>query len=168
MAGGIFTRQGVKHMAVILKQQEVEILRKSLGQKKIVLAGGCFDILHKGHIAFLNAAKSHGDILIVLLESDAFISQKKGKRRPFHTQKIRAAILSSLRSVEYIILLDKMLQDYEYDRLVVLLKPAIIATTKDDPYKRHKERQAKLLNATVREVIETLPTQSTSTLGKHL
>src|SRR5690606_3739180 len=67
--------------------------------KKIILVGGCFDVLHEGHIKFLESAKKNADILILLLESDENISKRKGINRPVNIQKNRAIVLSSLKFV---------------------------------------------------------------------
>lgn len=153
---------------IISPHQAIELSNQLHTQDKtIVLAGGCFDILHAGHIDFLKAAKSHGDTLLILLESDASVTKRKGKMRPINPQTARAQLLASLPSVDYVIVLQDILKDKEYDDLVLRVKPAIIATTKNDPYKGHKERQAKLLStATVVEVIKRLPQYSTSDLAK--
>lgn len=67
--------------------------------QKIVFTNGCFDILHAGHIALLERAKSLGDILVVGLNSDASVKRLKGDSRPIHDQNARAAVLQSLRCV---------------------------------------------------------------------
>lgn len=136
--------------------------------KQIVLAGGCFDILHGGHIEFLRKARDQADILFVLLESDGTVRKAKGKDRPVHTQFQRAKILSSLEWVNYIILLSSLKTHQEYDHLVTKIKPAIIATTKGDPFRFHKERQAKKIGALVRDVIERIPDKSTHSLVQLL
>ncbi len=143
-----------------------ERLRKE--NKTIVLAGGCFDILHNGHIAYLTKAKEQGEILMVLLENDKTIKKLKGKNRPFHAQKDRAAILASLEVVDYIVLLPYMENDKSYDKLVISLKPDIIAATKGDPQESHKQRQAKQIDAKVVEVIKRIKDSSTSQLAEHL
>ena len=68
--------------------------------QKIVFTNGCFDILHAGHIALLERAKSLGDILVVGLNSDASVKRLKGESRPVHDQNARAAVLQSLRCVD--------------------------------------------------------------------
>src|SRR5688572_3549220 len=93
--------------------------------KTIVLVGGCFDIIHIGHIIFLEKAKEQADILMVLLESDAFITTHKGNNRPVHSQQDRIHILSALSVVDYIVPLNRILSDAEYDDLTNQLKPAI-------------------------------------------
>lgn len=122
---------------------------KQLGQnlhndnKKVVLVGGCFDLLHEGHIELLEKARQQGDVLIVLLESDLSIQLLKGRSRPLHTQAQRAHMLSSLRSVDYVILLPEKMTNQDYDTVVKQLQPAIIATTKGSDATEHIERQAK-------------------------
>lgn len=156
-------------MKKIVTLEELPNVTKELQSrgKRIILAGGCFDILHKGHIAFLEKAKERGDTLIILLESDASIRKSKGEGKPVHTQKTRSAILASLAAVDYIVLLPVMTHD-EYDKVVLIVKPAIIATTKGDPGKKHKERQAELVNAEVVDVIERLPDFASSELSKRI
>lgn len=134
--------------------------------KSIVLVGGCFDILHVGHIALLEEAKKKGDILFVLLESDETVKNRKGNSRPLQTQEERARILSSLYFVDYVVLLPNRLTDKNYDDLVIGIKPAIIATTKGDLQRKHKERQARLINSVVIDVIEQVPNTSSSRLAK--
>ncbi|HII17063.1 TPA: adenylyltransferase/cytidyltransferase family protein [Candidatus Woesearchaeota archaeon] len=70
--------------------------------KSIVTCNGCFDILHAGHIKFLEEAKSHGDILIVAINTDAYITKKKGRGRPVNSQDDRALVLAALACVDYV------------------------------------------------------------------
>lgn len=136
--------------------------------KAIVLVGGCFDILHQGHIKFLEKAKKQGDFLFVLLESDEKITKIKGKNRPINQQRRRAEVLSKLKFVDFIITLPFFKADKDYDHLVFELKPDIIATTKGDPARFHKERQAKVLKIKVVDVIKRIPNQSTTRLINNL
>lgn len=136
--------------------------------KKIVLVGGCFDILHIGHITFLEKAKSAGDILIVMLESDEQIKKYKGDNRPFNTQEDRARILASLSMVDVVLLLQPMADNKAYDDLVSLIKPAIIATTEGDPEISHKKRQATATGANLITVTSQVKDQSTSRLARLL
>ncbi len=136
-------------------------------KKKIVVVGGCFDILHIGHIYFLQRAKSLGDLVIVLLEDDKTIMGSKGVSRPIYIQKDRAKVLSELRSVDIVLLLGKMENDTSYDTLVKKIKPAIIAATFGDPYLHHKIRQAKLTGAQVIQ-IKKIKDSSTSNIATLL
>lgn len=149
--------------------QALQLVKQFRNQgKKIVLAGGCFDIIHVGHIRFLEKAKEQGDVLFLFLESDEAIKKYKGVTRPVNTQSDRATVLSALTSVDYIIPLSGILSDEEYDRLILAIKPAIIATTKADPYRLHKERQAELSDAKVMDVTDFLQNQSTTHIAKLL
>ena len=89
----------------IKTQDEIENLTKRLAlkNKKIVFTNGCFDILHKGHVSYLNIAKSFGDVLIVGLNSDASVRALKGENRPVNEEDDRAYMLSALESVDYVV-----------------------------------------------------------------
>lgn len=157
-------------MGKVISVKEAIMISAKLHEqnKTIVLAGGCFDIIHVGHVEFLKKAKEKGAALFVLLESDEKVKQIKGENRPIHTQKERAEVLSVLEMVNYVILLPFFTSNKEYDNLVIQIKPDILATTKADKHRRHKERQAKLLNAQVLDVIDRLPNKSTNLLALKL
>ncbi len=133
--------------------------------KTMVLAGGCFDILHIGHIKFLENAKKHGDFLFVLLESDESVKKLKGENRPINSQNDRAQILAAIAFVDFVVLLDGIKTDTEYDDLVQRLKPDIIAVTQNDSQIVHAKRQAEKLNAQVIKVTEKIEDQSTTKLA---
>lgn len=120
--------------------------------KTKVLVGGCFDVLHPGHIIFLEKAKKAGDRLIVLLESDQKVRQLKGKNRPIHTQKERAKILQAIRFVDQVICLPFLADDSEYLKIVKKIKPNIIAATKDYEDVTAHKKTAKLVNANFKYV----------------
>lgn len=132
-----------------------------------ILIGGCFDILHIGHIKFLKKARSFGDYLIVLLESDANIKKLKGNSRPFHSQKERKEILLSLKFVDKIIILPDIVDNTFYDNLIKKIKPNIIAITEDDPIADKKLIQAKSVGAKLK-VIKKYKSHSTSEIVKIL
>ncbi|MBI2025967.1 MAG: adenylyltransferase/cytidyltransferase family protein [Candidatus Levybacteria bacterium] len=134
--------------------------------KIIVLSGGCFDILHIGHIKFLQNAKKQGDFLFILLESDESVRKLKGNKRPINSQSDRAQILASISFVDFVILLDKVKTDNEYDDLVQNLSPDIIAVTQSDQQTIHAKRQAKKINARVITVMGKIEDQSTTRLAE--
>jgi D-glycero-beta-D-manno-heptose 1-phosphate adenylyltransferase len=74
--------------------------------RKIVFANGCFDLLHAGHVRYLQNARALGDVLILGINSDASVAALKGKGRPLQTQADRAEILASLDCVDYVLLFD--------------------------------------------------------------
>lgn len=76
-------------------------------KKRIVLTNGCFDILHYGHVRYLEEAKSKGDCLVVCLNSDESVRKVKGEKRPFIDQNDRAHLLAALESVDYVTIFDE-------------------------------------------------------------
>jgi FAD synthetase len=135
--------------------------------KKIVLVGGCFDLLHYGHIHFLKQAKSYGDWLVVALESDENVRRMKGDARPIHTQAQRKEMLESLSFVDEAIALPMMRDDRDYYELVRKIKPAVIAVTAGDAAIVKKREQAEEIGAKLVE-IPKIHTPSTSQLAKLL
>lgn len=134
---------------------------------KKVLVGGCFDLLHFGHIAFLKSAKKHGDHLVIALESDANVRRMKGDSRPIHTQEQRKEMLESLSFVDEVIALPPMTGDVEYQKFVEGIKPEVIAITEGDPIEEKKRAQASVIGAQL-VVIPKIHTPSTSQLAKLL
>lgn len=99
-----------------------EILNKKNNGKKIVFTNGCFDILHRGHVEYLQKAKELGDLLVLGLNSDSSVKRLKGESRPINNEKDRAIILSALECVDYIIIFD---EDTPFE-LIKNLKPDIL------------------------------------------
>lgn len=153
-------------MQQVLSIEQITPLRQSLkaSGKTLVLVGGCFDVLHPGHVIFLEKAKKAGDILIVLLESDQKITKLKGINRPVHTQIERAKVLSALTAVDYVVLLPTMKTDKEYDELIVKIKPDIIAATYGAKDNNHKIRSAKIVGAKLTYVTKMIGNHSTSAI----
>ena len=75
--------------------------------RRIVLTNGCFDILHSGHITYLNAAKAQGDVLVVGLNTDAGVRRLKGAARPINPLEERAQVLAGLSSVDHVVAFDE-------------------------------------------------------------
>lgn len=134
----------------------------------IILAGGVFDVLHPGHIQFFAEAKKHGDILMLLLESDESVKKHKGENRPIFSQIQRAQVLKKLADVDVVVLLQGILSDEDYYRLTSSIKPAIIAATKDDPSRSKKQEQARLNEAQYVEIIDRVGNHSSSDIIKKL
>jgi len=103
---------------------EIAILSNDLQArgKKIIFTNGCFDLLHAGHVRYLETAKSFGDILILGLNSDRSVTALKGESRPVNTQLDRAYILAALEAVDYVVVFD---EDTPYD-LIKAIKPHIL------------------------------------------
>ena len=80
-----------------------KLLSRIRRTKAIVFTNGCFDIIHAGHVRYLNKAKSLGDILVVGLNSDSSVKNIKGEKRPIVPQRERAEVLSGLEAVDYVV-----------------------------------------------------------------
>lgn len=144
-------------------KEAIKIAKRIRNQgKTIVAVGGFFDILHLGHIKFLEKSKEYGDYLFVLLEEDSKAKERKGTQRPINSQKNRARILSTLQSTDYIILMKNMTNNEAYDKLMIEIQPNVIATTYGDPYVKHKKRQAELINCKVIYAIKRIDNHSTT------
>ncbi|GAB4363275.1 MAG: hypothetical protein Kow0042_01010 [Calditrichia bacterium] len=108
----------------IKKLPELIAIRKELRKKKkvVVFTNGVFDILHRGHVEYLEAARSRGDILILGLNSDQSVERWKGAGRPLMTQEDRATILAALESVDYVCVFDEDTPE----KLITALVPDIL------------------------------------------
>ena len=97
-------------------QKRIALSKKSY---KLVFTNGCFDIIHKGHISYLNEAKKLGDFLVIGLNSDASVKILKGNSRPINNQEDRAYILDNLKPVDAVIIFN---EDTPY-KLIKEIKP---------------------------------------------
>ncbi len=95
--------------------------------RRVVLANGCFDLLHVGHVRYLAAARALGDVLFVGINSDAAVARLKGPGRPLLPAAERAEILTGLRAVDHVVVFD----EDTADRLVSLVRPAVHAKGTD-------------------------------------
>ena len=105
----------------IKTQKEINVLSSKLKEngKKLVFTNGCFDILHAGHVRYLETAKSFGDILIVGINSDESVKMLKGETRPINNQQDRALLIASLEAVDYVVIFN---EDTPYE-LIKTIKP---------------------------------------------
>ncbi len=96
-------------MKKIVNLNELKEIRERAKSKggKVVFTNGCFDILHRGHVEYLEKAKKLGDILIVGLNSDDSVKEIKGEKRPIVPQEDRALVLSALGCVDYVYIFDQ-------------------------------------------------------------
>ncbi|HVS88893.1 MAG TPA: adenylyltransferase/cytidyltransferase family protein [Candidatus Acidoferrum sp.] len=100
--------------------------RKLRGQR-IVLANGCFDTLHVGHIRYLEGARREGDILVVGVNADSSVCALKGPGRPILDEQARAQLVAALRAVNYVVLFDEP----NVEALLETLRPDVHAKGTD-------------------------------------
>jgi rfaE bifunctional protein nucleotidyltransferase chain/domain len=94
---------------------------------KIVFANGCFDLVHVGHVRYLQGARNYGDMLVVALNSDASVRTIKGSTRPLQSEADRAEMIASMQCVDYVVIFD----DPTVDRLLKELRPDVHAKGTD-------------------------------------
>ena len=120
-------------------KQLVEILKSQ--NKKVVFTNGCFDILHVGHLRYLNEAKKQGDVLKIGVNSDASVKRLKGESRPINNQFDRAEMLSGLKAVDYTVIFEEDTPE----ELIATLKPSI--HVKGGDYKKEDLPETKIVES---------------------
>src|SRR5919202_4407559 len=113
----------------------VAIARK--GGARVVFANGCFDLLHVGHVRYLEAARSLGDLLVVGINSDEQVRRLKGEGRPFVPERERAETVASLRAVDYV----TIFHEPTVTELLLALRPEIHAKGTDYTEESVPERE---------------------------
>lgn len=151
---------GPKGRFVKDKAQLAEIVAalRTIGSK-IVLTQGTFDFIHIGHFLYLEKAKNHGDILIVGVDSDEKVRQRKGLERPIVTEDERVNMLTHVRHVDLVTL--KQLDDPKW-ALIKLVKPDTLIATKGT----YTPEQIKKLKKICGELVILEPQATTSTTAK--
>jgi len=132
--------------------------------RKIVLANGCFDLMHAGHIRYLKGAKKKGEILIVALNSDSSVRRLKGKGRPLLAEVERAEILSSFSFIDYLIIFDEL----NVEKLLLTLQPDFHAKGSDYTKKTVPEREIVLGYGGKIAIVGGPKIQSTSEVIKRI
>ena len=108
--------------------------------RSVVFSNGCFDLLHAGHIRYLEGAKEEGDVLIVGVNGDESVRTLKGVGRPLMPESERAEIISALECVDHVI----VFQDSTVDRLLTILQPDVHAKGTDYSHETVPERKTVL------------------------
>ncbi len=151
----------------MISEKNLEILsQQKSAKKKIILVGGCFDLVHPGHIAYLKNSKKLGDFLVLLLESDE--SVRNSKKILAQSQQDRELVLSGLKMVDMVIPLKGILKDEDYYMIVKTIKPDIIAITENDAQFANKKRQADEFGADLVTVTKRIKKYSSSALKSKL
>lgn len=104
-----------------LSSSTEEFLKKNQG-KKIVFTNGCFDILHLGHVEYLNEARAQGDLLVVAINSDASVRKLKGPDRPINNEHDRAMMLLNLKAVDCV----QIFTEETPLEIIKLIKPNVL------------------------------------------
>jgi rfaE bifunctional protein nucleotidyltransferase chain/domain len=125
----------------VVSLEEARALRERAASqgKRVVFTNGCFDLLHVGHIRYLQEAKEQGDMLFVGLNDDESTRRVKGPGRPYVDQGDRAELLTALRCVDYVVLFS----EETAERLVEVLKPEVYV--KGGNYRREELPEASIV-----------------------
>jgi D-glycero-beta-D-manno-heptose 1-phosphate adenylyltransferase len=110
-----------------VKLTALEKLPEVLKGKRVVLANGCFDVLHVGHVRYLEAAKRLGDVLVVAINGDESVKGLKGPGRPILNQAERVALVSGLKCVDHVVVFNEQ----DVSRVIDVLKPSVHAKGSD-------------------------------------
>ena len=148
-----------------VKREDLQKLLSDLRKqgKTIVTTNGCFDILHVGHVRYLEETKKFGDILIVALNSDKSVRALKGAGRPINNENDRAEVLNGLKSVDYVVLFDEQ----SPAELLAEIKPDVHTKGADYTVETLPEAKIILENGGRLEFIQFVPGKSTtSTIAK--
>ena len=122
---------------MIIGLENLADVRRQHKDKKIVLTSGTFDLLHVGHLRYLNAIKALGDVAVVMLSGDDRIKARKGPQRPIIPEGDRAQMLDALKVVDYVFIDPATNPPEEIDpvhaQIVAELQPDLYATDGPDP-----------------------------------
>ncbi len=133
-------------------------------EKVIVTTNGCFDILHVGHVRYLEKAKELGDVLIIALNSDVSVKKIKGPNRPINNEVDRAEVLSALCFVDYVVLFD---EESPQD-LLAYIKPDIHTKGSDYSIETLPELKVIVENGGRVEFIDLVEGKSTTSILEKL
>lgn len=136
---------------------------------KIVLVTGVFDLLHSEHIAFLQAAKKVGDVLLVAIESDVRVKAMKGDDRPINPEEVRKKAIESLEIAQKVFILPKDFSTPDKHRwLIQGIHPHILAISEHSPHQDKKQQILAEVGGEVRIVLAHNPAVSTSKIIEQL
>jgi rfaE bifunctional protein nucleotidyltransferase chain/domain len=146
---------------IILQAQDIVAIVKKLRQekKRIVLTQGSFDLVHIGHARYCDRARDYGDALIVGVDSDEKVRQRKGPNRPIVPEDERMEMLTHLRSVDYVVMKEAGEKKFN---LIKLIKPDVLIATA----KTYDEETIKKLEKICGKVVVLEPMATTSTTAK--
>lgn len=139
-----------------------EVLRK--GGQKVVFTNGCFDILHAGHVTYLEKARSFGDCLVLGLNTDASVRRLKGPERPINNELDRAKVVGALKAVDYVVLFGEQTAEH----LISLVRPDVYV--KGGDYTLETLPEAKIVQSYGGKVefVQMVPGRSTTNIIKKI
>jgi len=156
------------HQGRVITADELAEVRDAmeLAGRKLVFTNGCFDLLHAGHVRYLQQARALGDALVVGLNSDRSVRELKGEGRPVNTQDDRAEVLAALGCVDYVVIFDGK----RATELIRAVHPHIYAKGGDyTPESLDPEERAGLAKAGARiEILPLVPGRSTTAVLERL
>ena len=150
---------------LVTKDEIIGLVKKEQKEgKTFVVTNGCFDILHVGHVRYLQKTKTFADNLIVMLNSDISVKAIKGEDRPINNENDRAEILSALSCVDYVVLFDEK----SPAKLLESIKPDVYTKGADYTLETLPERDIVLRNNIKVEFIEFVEGKSTTNVIKKI
>ena len=155
---------------MIIQLTDLPQLRTTLHNKTIATASGVFDLLHVGHVKYLQSLKEYGDSTVVIIKPDARIKRHKHPRRPVIPEHDRARMVDAIKGVDYVVIGsynpdDNAAVDSMYEEFFDLLKPDSYVATNEDWYKL-----AQVTDATVVELprVKRGEFASTTSIIRHI
>ena len=147
---------------MLIRRENIRVLIDKLHNdgKTVVATNGCFDILHVGHVRYLEKTKSYADYLIVLLNSDKSVRSIKGPERPINNEDDRAEVLNALRCVDYVVLFD----EDSPKNLLDEIKPDVYTKGSDYTMETLPEADIMIKNKTRVEFIDFVKGKSTTNI----
>ncbi|NBX93430.1 MAG: D-glycero-beta-D-manno-heptose 1-phosphate adenylyltransferase [Proteobacteria bacterium] len=150
----------------LVSAQEASKVSEELKQKgkKVVSTNGCFDILHWGHLQYLEKAREIGDVLICAVNSDRSVRKLKGPSRPINSEAVRASQLAALESVDYVVVFDEDTPE----QILSLIKPHVHVKGGDYLPENLPERKIVEKFGGKVQCVELIPGFSTTSLINNL
>lgn len=161
----LFLDQQSIHRGILQESELLTIVADARAHgEKIVMTNGCFDILHAGHIAYLEEAKALGDRLVVAVNDDASVSRLKGSSRPINSLQQRMAVLAGLQAVDWVV----AFSEDTPERLVSVILPDVLVKGGDYKISEMPEAQPVLKNGGTVKILQFVPGCSTTSLIKKI
>ena len=148
----------MKHISILIAKKKIIEMKES--GSVIVFTNGCFDILHKGHLTYLNHARKLGNYLIVGLNSDVSVSNLKGSDRPINSQNFRSKQLLDLDAVDDVIIFNEDTPQ----NLINELQPNILVKGGDYSIDNVVGADTVISHGGSVEIVDLIPDKSTSSL----